>query len=217
MFIGHYGVSLVAAARPRSPGLGTLFVAAQLIDIAFFSFLLIGIEHMRLVPGATASNAMDLYDLPYTHSLIGTLVWAAGFALLLRLAGLRWPAALIGAAVVVSHWLLDLLVHRPDLTIAGGPPRLGLGLWNMPLIEHAIELAFAYGAMLVFARATRGPQAPLLILAVLMAVLQAVNWTTPQPPAIVDPVPASVPLLGLFAYGLLAAAAWWAGAVRTHR
>ena len=83
MFIGHYGVSLVAAARPKAPGLGTLFVAAQLIDYGFFTLVLLGVEHLRLVPGITRTNAMDLYDMPWTHSLIGASAWAIGFALLL--------------------------------------------------------------------------------------------------------------------------------------
>lgn len=214
MFIGHYGVSLAAAASPRAPRLGTLFVAAQAIDIAFFSFLLLGVEHMRLVPGATATNAMDLYDLPYTHSLIGAVVWGAGFALMLRLLWASWTAAAIGGAVVVSHWLLDLIVHRPDLTLWGQPPKLGFALWDSPVLEHAIEIVLAYGALLWFARATRGPRLPLIVLGAAMAALQAIDWTTPQPPAIVDRVSASVPLLGLFAYGLLSAIAWWAGASR---
>lgn len=214
MFIGHYSVSLVAAASPRAPHLGSLFIAAQLIDIAFFAFLLIGVEHMRLVPSANPTTAMDLYDLPYTHSLVGAIAWAAGFAVLLRTLRLSWRAAAIGGVVVVSHWLLDLIVHQPDLTLWGQPPKLGLGLWNMPVTEHVIEIIMAYGALIWFAQTTKGPRLPLAVLGVAMAVLQAVNWTTPPPPAVVDPVPASVGLLALFAYGLLAGLAWWAGAVR---
>jgi hypothetical protein len=99
MFIGHYAPAFIAATSRRSPKLGGLFVAAQLVDISFFSLLLLNVEHMRLVPGATVMNAMLLYDMPWDHSLIGALGWAAGFALIIRLVSRNWVAAGIGAAV----------------------------------------------------------------------------------------------------------------------
>ena len=80
MFIGHYAPALVAAAYPKAPRLGTLFVAAQLVDLAFFAFVIVGVENMRITPGITAMNAMDLYDMPYTHSLAGSFVFAAALA-----------------------------------------------------------------------------------------------------------------------------------------
>lgn len=109
MFIGHYAPAFVAAASPKSPRLGALFVAAQLIDIAFFAFLILGVEHMRLLPHATVMNAMDLYDLPWTHSLAGAIGWGVLFALAVKALRGTWTASAIGGAVVVSHWLIDLL------------------------------------------------------------------------------------------------------------
>ena len=135
MFVGHYSAALVAAAHPKAPRLGTLFVAAQLMDLGFFTFVLTGTEHMRLTPGFTVMNNMDLYDMPLTHSLLG----AGGLALVFGIAVALWlrsrMAGAIAGTVVVSHWVLDLLVHAPDLTLAGSPPKLGLGLWNCPAIE----------------------------------------------------------------------------------
>lgn len=218
MFVGHYSVSLIAASSPRAPRLGTLFVAAQVLDYGFFSFALLGIEHMRLVPGMTRMNAMDLYDMPWTHSLLGACCWSAGFALLLWLLSRRPAAALIGGLVVFSHWLLDLLVHRPDLTIAGSPPPLGLGLWNLPLVEMPLEIALAVLGLVWFARATRpagkAGRWSLIVLGVAMAVFQTVNWTTPQPPTVMDPAPASGAALGLIVYTVLALIAWWVGTTR---
>jgi hypothetical protein len=218
MFIGHYSAALIAATSPRAPRLGTLFVAAQLVDLAFFAFVLLGVEHMRLVPYITAMNPMDLYDMPWTHSLVGALAWSAGFAALIRLWRRGAVAALIGGAVVVSHWAIDLLVHRPDLTIAGGPPPLGLGLWNHPAIEIPLELIFAFGGLAFFVVRTRATGArawlPVAALAAMMAVAQAVNWLTPQPQAVIDPPPASLAISGLAAYGLLAALAWWVARTR---
>ena len=112
---------------------------------------------------------------------------------------------------MVSHWLIDLLVHRPDLTLAGRPPALGLGLWNHPWIEIPLELAFAFGGLVFFVSRTRptggaGRWSP-WALAIGMAALQAVNWATPQPDA-VRPAPPATGWLGLFAYGVLAGLGW---------
>jgi hypothetical protein len=218
MFIGHYAPAFIAATSRRSPKLGTLFIAAQLVDISFFSLLLLNVEHMRLVPGATKMNPMDLYDMPWDHSLLGALGWAIGFAIVMRLVRRDWTAAWIGGAVVLSHWLLDLLVHRPDLTLLGRPPGLGFGLWNHPAIEVPLELLFAFGGLWWFVRrttaiGTAGRWSP-FALGIGMAALQAINWLTPQPAAVVDPVPASVGALGLFAYGVACLLAWWVARTR---
>jgi hypothetical protein len=218
MFIGHYGPAFVAATSRKAPRLGTLFIAAQLVDLAFFSFLLVGVEHMRLVPGITAMNPMDLYDMPWTHSMVGALAWSGGFALLIWLWRRSIIAALIGGAIVFSHWLIDLLVHRPDLTIAGSPPPLGLGLWNHPAIEMPLELAFAFGGLAFFVSRTRATSArawlPVALLAAMMAVAQAVNWLTAQPKSVIDPPPPSLAITGLAAYVVLAALAWWVSRTR---
>lgn len=218
MFIGHYAPAFIAATSRRSPRLGTLFVAAQLVDISFFSLLLLKVEHLRLVPGATTMNPMDLYDMPWDHSLVGALGWALGFGLVIRLLGRDWTAAAIGAAVVLSHWFIDLLVHRPDLTLAGAPPAFGFGLWNYPAIEIPLELLLAFGGLWFFVSRTAatgaaGRWSP-VVLAIGMAVLQAVNWLTPQPAAIIDPAPASTGVLGLFAYGVLSLLARWVARTR---
>ena len=217
MFIGHYAPAFAAATSSKSPRLGALFVAAQLVDIAFFSFLILGVEKMRMLPGATVMNGMDLYDMPWTHSLAGAIGWGMLFAIAVKLLRGSWTAGAIGGAVVVSHWLIDLLVHRPDLTLAGSSPKLGLGLWNHPWIEMPLEIAFAFGGLWFFvsrtqAIGTMGKWSP-WALAIGMALLQAVNWTTPQP-TVASPAPASTGWLGLFAYAVLALLAWWVARTR---
>lgn len=207
MFIGHWAPALIAASRPSSPGLTTLFVAAQLVDWAFFGFLLLGIEHMRVSPGISAMNPMDLYHMPYTHSLLGSAVFAGLFGGAIWLASRNCTAALLGGAVVLSHWLLDLLVHVPDLTLAGSPPKLGLGLWNYPAIEMPLELAITCGALWLYARARRPSRARVLVLGAVMLLLQAVNWFGPLEPE----VTAGTSLLAMFAFALVSVAAWWMG------
>ena len=213
MFIGHFAPALVAATHPRAPNLATLFVAAQLVDWGFFALLLTGAEKMRVVPGITAMNPMDLYHLPYTHSLAGSAVWALGFAALVWLARRDRVAAGIAGAVVLSHWLLDLLVHRPDLTLAGSPPKLGLGLWNYPAIEMPLELALTFGALWFFLSRMRGPALPAIVLGAVLLALQLVNWFGPVP----TDVTAGTSLLAFFAYGVATGVAWWVGSGRTCR
>ena len=209
MFIGHYGPAFLAATSRRAPKLGTLFIAAQLVDLGFFGLMLAGVEHMRLVPGITAMNPMDLYDMPWTHSLVSALAWSAGFALLLWLWQKRASTALIGGAVVFSHWLLDLLVHRPDLTLAGAPPAYGFGLWNHPVIEMPLEAALGFGGLVLFSTRTRpigrAGRWPIILLALTMIAFEDIDWFAPKPTA----VTAAIPLTALFAYIVMAALAWW--------
>lgn len=218
MFIGHYAPALIAAALPRAPRLGVLFVAAQLVDFAFFTLVLLGAEHMRIVPGFTAMSPYDLYDMRWSHSLLGTLGWAGLFALVLRLMRQSWRTATIGAGVVASHWLLDLLVHAPDLTLAGAPPKLGLGLWNHPAIAMPLELAITFTAIAFYAGHTRARDwtghASLALLTGAMIVFQAMDWLGGKPRVIIDPVPSSLPLTALAAYAVLAALAWWTAHTR---
>lgn len=208
MFIGHWAPALAAAAASRkAPPIAVLFIGAQLIDWAFFGLLLAGVEHMRFSPGISVMNPMDLYHMPYTHSLLGAAafagaVWALRWLLLRDMAG-----ALIGAAVVLSHWLLDLLVHVPDLTLAGSPPKLGFGLWNHPMIEMPLEVGITLGALWWYAKVRQPARLPVAALAIALLALQAINWFGPVEPA----VTAGTSLLAFFAYGLATILAWWMG------
>ena len=214
MFIGHWAPALVAATDRRAPSLGVLFIGAQLLDWAFFLFLLLGAEHMRMVPGITAMNPMDLYDMPFTHSLLGAVIWSALFAVVVWLPNVDRRAALLGALVVSSHWLLDLLVHRPDLTIIGGPPKLGLGLWNMPAVEMPLEIGLIVGALLFYLAKTRAKSSQsavaVAVLVVLLATVQAVNWFGPQ----ATDVTPGTSWLAFVAYGAVTGAAFWLGRTR---
>lgn len=209
MFIGHWAPALVAAAHPKAPGLGTLFIGAQLVDWAFFAFVLADIEHLRLAPGISVMNPMDLYHMPYTHSLAGTLAFAAGFAALIWLATRNRTGAMIGGAVVVSHWFTDLLVHIPDLTLWGSAPKLGLGLWNHPAIAMPLELGLIALAFYLLVRerppGQRGRVA-LIFLAAVMLLVQAINWFGP-PPTKPD-LTAAMIVFGT--YGIITLIAAWA-------
>ena len=184
-----------------------MFIAAQLVDWAFFLFVLLGVEHMRLTPGISAMSPLDLFDMPYTHSLLGALVWSGAAMVAIWALTQDRTAAVLTGAVVVSHWLLDLLVHVPDLTIAGTAPKVGLGLWNYPLIEMPLELGLTFGALWLYVRARRPDPIRAGGLAAVLLALQLFNWFGPVEPEVTP----GTSYLALVAYGLVTATAWWMG------
>ncbi len=160
MLVGHFGLAAIVKAREPQMPLWALMVATQLLDIIFVILALFGIEKIERVKetqggyGQLVGNHFD-----YTHSFIGAIIISLLAAIV---AGIPWGRrnGLIVGAVVLSHWLLDLLVHRGDLAIlpgnAGDLPRIGLGLWAIPWISIAMELALVLtGAYLYYHAAMR--------------------------------------------------------------
>ena len=216
MFVGHYGVSLAAKRPCPRLSLGLLFLAVQLLDVLFALFVLLGIEGLRIVHGFTAYNPYDLYRMPYTHSLLGALLWSAATTLV-ALAGLRRLrsrdrriAALVLGAAVFSHFLLDVPMHTPDLPLglAAGSPRIGLGLWNHRWAAAAAELlVFAAGGA-VYLRATRARSRGVSIATAAFGVLLvAILLATPSMPD--PPSDRAFAIRALVAYAVLAALAEW--------
>lgn len=143
MFIGHYAAAFALKGKEKESSLGWLFIAVQFVDILFFPFVLLGLERLDFVEGYTQTNDFKM-EFPYTHGLLGTLVWAllfgVGYYLLLgqkRANGKR--IAMVLALGVLSHWLADLLVHTPDLPLVHGKPKLGFGLWHNKLVTVVLE------------------------------------------------------------------------------
>ena len=132
MFLGHFGAALALKRAEPKLSLGTLFLAAQLADLLWGGFLLLGWERVRIDPGYTAVTPLQFIDYPITHSLVGALAWslvaaAAYYSWPTRDTSRHWQASAIVAVAVFSHFPLDVLVHVPDLTIAcGETTRLGL-------------------------------------------------------------------------------------------
>lgn len=208
MFIGHFAPAFVAAAvYSRGPKLGTYFVAAQLVDWAFFALAMVGIEKMRIDPDATVMVPFDLYYMPYTHSLVGAAGWAIALAVVIALWHKDSLAGIFSGVVVASHWVLDWLTHRPDLTLAGGEKAYGLGLWNYPEIAMPLEIGITLAAFLFYVRRSRGPAAQPLILILVLLLLQAVNWFAPHPAE----AGLFVYAQALFAFGLVTLLAVWVG------
>jgi membrane-bound metal-dependent hydrolase YbcI (DUF457 family) len=155
MFIGHFGVGF--GAKPAAPrvSLGTLFFAAQFVDLLWPTLLLLGVERVRIDPAATVVTPLAFDHYPISHSLLVSVGWAlliGGIYFLLRR---DRRGALVLAGLVLSHWVLDLVVHRPDLPLyPGAATNVGLGAWSSLPLTLAIELPlFALGVWL-YTRAT---------------------------------------------------------------
>ncbi len=204
MLIGHYAPALALQRwQPRVPLL-VLFVAVQLVDIAWASLVLGGIEHARLVPGLTASNDLDLYDMPYTHSLLAALLWSLGAGGLWQLWRRDARQSLAVALAVASHWLLDLPMHVHDLTLAGAStPHVGLGLWQHKLPSFALEVGLFAGAWLLWQQG-RARTGRTIALAAVGIILTVYGYFGPAPQEIPELCASA---LGL--YGALAGLAWW--------
>jgi hypothetical protein len=182
MFVGHYAAALAAkAAQPKAP-FWTYVLGAQLVDVAWGGLVLAGVEKMGLDP-RQPGNPLVLSYMPYTHSLPAVAAWAlaAGLAAFFLLKLPRGAAIAVGL-VVLSHWGLDFLVHRPDLPLGFGGPKVGLGWWDHPAPEQALEM----GLLAIAATAwgwRRGLQGhggwgtPLFL--VLLVVLQLVSIVAP--------------------------------------
>ncbi|MFC2144069.1 hypothetical protein ACFLQM_00070 [Acidobacteriota bacterium] len=156
MFLGHFGIGFGAKAAAPRVSLGTLFLAAQFVDLLWPTLLLIGLEKVVIAPGNTRVTPLDFTDYPITHSLLLSLVWALLFGAAYYLLRKYPKGAWVCGAAVLSHWVLDLLTHRPDLPLLpGGATRVGLGLWNSLPATLIVELGiFAIGVWL-YTRSTR--------------------------------------------------------------
>jgi len=162
MGIGHYGVSFALKAADKNISLGLLFLAAQFVDILWLIFVLLGIERVEIVPGVTAANPFDFVFYPFTHSLVGSCLWAGAVYVVFRFIpaqpGSRQShVALVIGAAVLSHFFLDLIVHRPDLPLGiGDSYKIGFGLWNYVLASYVLEGLILLGGLWIYLQSTKG-------------------------------------------------------------
>lgn len=140
MFIGHFGVGLAAKKIDSKPSLGTLFIASQFIDLLWPIFLLFGIEKVQIEPGNTAMTPLNFISYPYSHSLFGVLVWAILFGVIYYMLKKNFRTSLLLGLLVLSHWILDLFTHRPDLQLLPWSDfKMGFGLWNSVALTIIVE------------------------------------------------------------------------------
>jgi hypothetical protein len=186
MFVGHYGVAF--GAKPLTPAvpLWVYFIAVQWLDVVWSILVLLGIEKLHIVPGFTEANALDLYYMPYTHGLPGAIALSLllGAIVAATVARRRGMAFLVISAAAFSHWILDLIVHIPDLPLYDNTDKVGFGLWRHVAISFPLELIVLAAGAWIYVRAAHPPirgRNALCIFVVLLAALQAYANFGPPP------------------------------------
>ena len=189
MFIGHFAVAFAAKRAAPEVSLGTLFLATQLADLVWPTLVLLGFEQFAIRPGITAVTPLDFIRYPYSHSLLGMAAWGALLGIAYLVLRRKPGAALLLFLVVLSHWLLDFVTHRPDLRLViAGAEHYGLGLWHSRVGTLVVEGSlFAIGVW-IYVRATRpldrsGRWALIALVSFLVLVYLA-NIFGPPPPSI---------------------------------
>jgi membrane-bound metal-dependent hydrolase YbcI (DUF457 family) len=189
MFIGHFGLALGAKKRAPELSLGTLFLGCQFADLLWPTFVLAGIEVVKIQPGITTVTPLDFVHYPYSHSLVALFIWAVAFAIGYMLIRRSISAAgLVIGALVLSHWFLDYVVHRPDLPLTiNGTARYGLGLWNSLPATLIVELFLFLAGVGLYARFTeardRWGHFGFWALVVFLLVVYIANIFGPPPPS----------------------------------
>lgn len=216
MLLGHYAAAIAAKKAAPDTSLGTLVLAGQFLDLIWPPLLLLGLEHVRIDPGNTAFTPLDFVSYPISHSLLAVLGWS------LLLGGVYWlvrrypRGALVTGGLVLSHWLLDAVVHRSDLPLLpGGETMVGLGLWSSITGTLFVEMLLFAAGIWIYARATKpldriGRWGFWSFVAVL-AFMYVGNVLGPPPPGETE---IAVVSLGLW---LFVPWAWWADRHRVRR
>jgi hypothetical protein len=187
MYIGHYAIALGAKKIAPRISLGTLFLAAIIIDLLMSILLLVGVEHLRIAPGITVMTPLDLYDYPVSHSLATSLAWSVIFAAIYYFIKHSIKDSLIIGSTVFSHWVLDFITHTTDLALfPGSDIKVGLGIWNNVAASVLIEgLLFAVGLFIYFRSTKAKDKKGDFVLWLLMAFL-LLSWIasmfSPPPP-----------------------------------
>jgi len=189
MFVGHYGPAFAAVAGRKTIPLWIAFIAVQLVDVFWAIFVLLGIEKVRIVHGITLANPLDFYYMPYTHSLVGAVAWAVTAGIVyysFRKVDGQSAAVIVGAAVF-SHWVLDWVVHRPDLPLYGNACKVGLRLWNYPAFAFLLELGILFGGVYRYVKRTQSlsrlDRYGMVSFGSLMLVVQSILFLGPPPPS----------------------------------
>jgi hypothetical protein len=218
VFIGHFAVAFAAKRSLPRTSLAVLFAAVELADLLWPAFVAVGLEQVRIAPGDTAFTPLAFDSNPYSHSLVAMIAWglAFGYIFATRGSGTGRPAALLLAALVVSHWVLDVVSHRPDMPVYPGGPKVGLGLWYSVPATIAVETSMFAAAVAISARATRPRDGAgrwgLAGLVALLMTAYAANIAGGPPPSVT-----AIVIAGVAGSAVILALAWWMDAHREVR
>ena len=216
MFIGHLALGFAAKRLEPRVSLALLFVAAQFADMLWPVLVAIGVEQVRIDPGNTAFTPLDFVSYPYSHSLLLLIVWGVALGVACRfLVSSHRAIVVVMTGLVVSHWVLDFVTHRPDMPLYPGGPRLGLGLWNSIPGTLAVEFALYAVGVWIYVRTTDARDAigrwafAALATFLVLGYLAAVGTAPPSIPALYISALAGAAVLTLWS--------WWADKHRIPR
>lgn len=217
MLVGHFAIGLLGKRAAPAVSIGTLTLASMLADMLSFVFVLIGLEHWRVVPGGRGIDSMELYDIGLSHSLLMDVVWGVVFAALYRWRRRDNAGVVMVFIAVVSHWVLDWISHKPDMALAPGTTAVhGLGLWTSPLWTVVVEGGLWLAALVSYVRMTRANnRAGVYVFwagVALLTLSWIPNFTASAPPAAQSPVSGSIVSLGFFS--VIFAWAYWINRLR---
>ena len=213
MFIGHYALAFAAKRAAPRTSLGHLFIAPSLADLLWPFFVLLGWEQVHIVGGSNPFLILWFDSYPLSHSLLMLLVWGAVYGFLYRARTGDKRAAIVIALLVVSHWVLDFVTHRPDMPLYPGGPKVGLGLWNSASGTVIVETAMLIAGVAIYIRTTRARDRiggwGLWALVLLLALGYYGSLFTPPPPS------TNALAIGGIIFGwVFVSLAWW---VDRHR
>ena len=208
MFIGHFGVGLAAKRIDSRPSLGTLFIASQFLDLLWPIFLLVGLEKVKIEPGNTAFTPLNFTYYPFSHGFLSVFLLSIIFGAVYFILKRNLKSSILLGSLVLSHWILDLIVHRPDLPlIPWSDVKVGLGLWNSVILTLIVEgFIFIAGAYL-YIKTTKAENKKgsigLWSLIIFLVIVYLMNVFGPPPPS-----PDAIAIVGLSQWLLIIWAYW---------
>jgi hypothetical protein len=214
MFLGHVAVGLAAKRVAPRVSLTVLVLAAQLADVIWPALVGLGIEQVVIEPGNTRVTPLNFISYPYSHSLFTLALWSIGFAPLFGLSRGRRAVPIL-VALVVSHWVLDVITHRPDMPIVPQSElRLGLGLWNSIPATIAVESAMYAAGVWIYLASTRARDRigswGFGVFSAFLVVVYLANVFGPPPPSV-----SAIWIGALAGAGVMTLWAWWVDRHRT--
>jgi|SRR5262245_716049 len=210
MFVGHLALGFAAKRVTPRVSLAVLLTASQVADVLWPILLALGLEQVRIDPGNTAFTPLDFISYPWSHSLVMLMVWGVVTGATYRtVAGQNGRVFRVLAALVVSHWILDWITHRPDMPIYPGGPNYGLGMWNSVALTMVVEGAMFAAGVWIYVRTTRprdaiGRWAFAALIAVLL-LAYAANAAASPPPSV-----NAIIFGAMIGAALMTAWSWWA-------
>jgi len=217
MFIGHFALGFAAKRVAPGVSLGVLFTAVAWADVVWPVLLAVGIEQVIIEPGNTAVTPLNFVSYPYSHSLLALVLWGVLLGSLYRAAtARRGNTVALLTLLVVSHWALDFLTHRPDMPLYPGGPKLGLGLWNSVPGTVLVEVAMYVLGVWVYLRSTRPLDRigywSLVSLALFLPIAYVANLVGGPPPSV-----QVLWISAIVATAVLLIWTWWADSHREPR